>query len=239
MQNNNRKVFDNLISRTKIYLVIILILLIIISMQDIKWIIPSIIILLNNKRKNEISETLQDLTISVDSAAKSTLINSPFPLLILETDGNIIWRSSKFVSEFEKIDMNPYIDEILTEIKKDIENSKNVDKYAKVSQYTEKEVIRQDKTYRIISKYVHSNNKEKRNKKEYMVMVYFINITENVTLQQKYKDTRSCVEIISIDNYEENMQLIDTEEKPQIIAEIDKAILEWANQTFVYLSKDI
>ncbi len=240
MQNNNRKVFDNLISRTKIYLVIIFILLIIISMQDIKWIIPSIIILLlvvgytyfaNNKRKNEISETLQDLTISVDSAAKSTLINSPFPLLILETDGNIIWRSSKFVSEFEKIDMNPYIDEILTEIKKDIENSKNVDKYAKVSQYTEKEVIIQDKTYRIISKYVHSNNKEKRNKKEYMVMVYFINITENVTLQQKYKDTRSCVEIISIDNYEENMQLIDTEEKPQIIAEIDKAILEWANQT--------
>ena len=115
MQNNNRKVFDNLISRTKIYLVIILLLLIVICVQNTQWIIPSIITFAlvvgytyfaNNKRKNEISETLQDLTISVDSAAKSTLISSPFPLLILETDGNIIWRSSKFVSEFEKIDMN-------------------------------------------------------------------------------------------------------------------------------------
>ncbi len=240
MQNNNRKVFDNLISRTKIYLVIILLLLVIISIQNTQWVIPSIIILAlvviytyfaNNKRKNEISETLQDLTISVDSAAKSTLINSPFPLLILETDGNIIWRSSKFVSEFENIDMNTYIDDIILKIKQEIEKGKTIDKYAKAPQYLEEEITIEDKIYRVISKFVHSNNKEKKAKKEYMIMVYFIDITENVTLQQKYTDTRSCVEIISIDNYEENMQLMDAEEKPQIVAEIDKAVLEWANQT--------
>ncbi len=240
MQNTNRKVFDNLISRTKIYLVIILLLLVIICVQNTNWIIPSIIVMLlvvsytyfaNNKRKNEISETLQDLTISVDSAAKSTLINSPFPLIILETDGNIIWRSSKFVSEFENVEIDLYLDEIMDDVKKDIENSKNVDKHAKIPQYIEKELTIQDKVYRVIGKYVHSNNREKKAKKEYMVMVYFIDITENTILQQKYIDTRSCVEIISIDNYEENMQLLDAEEKPQIIAEIDKAILEWANQT--------
>ncbi len=240
MQNNNRKVFDNLISRTKIYLVIILLLLIAICVQNTQWIIPSIITFVlvvgytyfaNNKRKNEISETLQDLTISVDSAAKSTLINSPFPLLIVETDGNIIWRSSIFVSEFEKIDMNSYIDEILDEIKKEIENGKNIEGHAKATQYIEKEITIQDKIYRIIGKYVHSNNKEKKAKKEYMVMIYFIDITENVILQQKYIDTRSCVEIINIDNYEENMQLLEVEEKPQVVVEIDKAILEWANQT--------
>ena len=240
MQNNNRKVFDNLISRTKIYLVIILLLLIAICAQNTQWIIPAIITFVlvvgytyfaNNKRKNEISETLQDLTISVDSAAKSTLINSPFPLLIVETDGNIIWRSSKFVSEFEKIDMNSYIDEILAEIKKEIENSKNIEEHAKATQYIEKEITIQDKIYRIIGKYVRSNNKEKKAKREYMVMIYFIDITENAILQQKYIDTRSCVEIINIDNYEENMQLLEVEEKPQAVVEIDKAILEWANQT--------
>lgn len=240
MQNNNRKVFDNLISRTKIYLVIILLLLIAICVQNTQWIIPAIITFVlvvgytyfaNNKRKNEISETLQDLTISVDSAAKSTLINSPFPLLIVETDGNIIWRSSKFVSEFEKIDMNSYIDEILDEIKKEIENSKNIEEHAKATQYIEKEITIQDKIYRIIGKYVRSNNKEKKAKREYMVMIYFIDITENAILQQKYIDTRSCVEIINIDNYEENMQLLEVEEKPQAVVEIDKAILEWANQT--------
>ena len=39
-------------------------------------------------------------------------------------------------------------------------------------------------------------------------MLYFIDITENLALMQKYQDTRSCVEIIMIDNYEENMQLL-------------------------------
>ena len=75
MQNKNKKVFDNLISRTKIYLVIIFLLLIIICWQNKKFILPSILVyavvigytyLANNKRKSEISETLQDLTLTVD-----------------------------------------------------------------------------------------------------------------------------------------------------------------------------
>ena len=100
--NNNRKLFDNLVSRTKIYLVIIFILLVIISCLKLQMIIPSIVIYIsilaytyfaNNKRKSEISEQLQDLTLTVDSAAKSSLINAPFPLIIIETDGNVVWKS--------------------------------------------------------------------------------------------------------------------------------------------------
>ena len=97
-------------------------------------IIPSIIAYLailaytylaNNKRKSEISEQLQDLTLTVDSAAKSSLINAPFPLLILETDGNIVWRSSKFITEFANIDINNYISELITDIKSEIEKNKD------------------------------------------------------------------------------------------------------------------
>ena len=123
MQNTNRKVFDNLVSRTKIYLVIIFLLLLFISIQFNNLILPSILIFAaiigytyfaNNKRKSEISETLQDLTLTVDSTAKSSLINSPFPLLILETNGNIVWKSSSFVTEFQHIDVNDYIDECVS-----------------------------------------------------------------------------------------------------------------------------
>ena len=99
--SNNKKILDNLVSRTKIYLIIILILLIVICIYNPTFIIPSIIIyiaivaysyLANNKRKSEISEHLQDLTFTVDSAAKNTLINSPLPLIILETDGKAFTR---------------------------------------------------------------------------------------------------------------------------------------------------
>ena len=237
MQNTNRKVFDNLMSRTKIYLIIILLLLIAICVQNPRWIISSIIIMLlivgysyiaNNKRKNEISETLQDLVLNVDSAAKSTLINSPFSLIILETDGNIIWRSSKFVSEFEKMNINTYIDDLTLDFKNEIKTRQKDNQTNKMLQ---KEILVDGKIYNIIGKYANTRSKDKKSQKEYMLMLYFIDITENKQLKQKVKDSKSCCGIIMIDNYEENMQLLESSEKPQITAEIDKVVYDWANQT--------
>ena len=126
MQSNSRKVLDKLVSRTKIYLAIIFILLVIICIRDVHMIFPAICLFTlivtysyytNNKRKSAISETLQDLTLTVDSAAKTSLINSPFPLVILETDGNVIWRSSKFISEFANIDIKTYINDLSEDLR--------------------------------------------------------------------------------------------------------------------------
>ena len=62
-------------------------------------------------------------------------------------------------------------------------------------------------------------------------MLYFIDETENIKLQKEYKDSKSCVTIMMVDNYEETMQQLESEEKPQIIAEIDKCVYEWTDKT--------
>lgn len=238
MQNNNRKMLENLVSRTKIYLAIILILLIIISIQNIKYIIPSIIIFAtivgytyyaNRKRKSEISETLQDLTLTVDSAAKTSLINSPFPLIIFETDGNIIWRSSRYISEFNNINMNSYINELSSEIKKEIKSRKR-EENSKNSKDINREITIENKYYKIFGRYVHVKNRDKKNN-EYMIILYFIDETENIKLQKEYKDSKSCVGLIMVDNYEEIIRSIDSSEKPIVTAEIDRKMYEWANKT--------
>lgn len=231
MQRTSRKVLDTLVSRTKIYLAIIFVLLAYIAIQNTYMTVPCICIFTlivvysyytNNKRKSEISETLQDLSITVDSAAKTSLINAPFPLVILETDGNVVWRSSKFASEFANIDMNTYIKELSVDIKEEIQ---------KREKNNNQDILRQmeidNKTYRIVGRYV----KSKRNKAEYMVILYFIDDTENIKLQKEYKDSKTCVGIIMVDNYEETMQRLESEEKPQVIAEIDKYIYEWTDKT--------
>ncbi len=231
MQNNNRKVLDHLVSRTKIYLAIIFILLVVICIQNTYMILPSIAIFVgivvysyytNNKRKSELSETLQDLTLTVDSAAKTSLINSPFPLVILETDGNVVWRSSRFTTEFANIDINTYIKDLSIDIKDEIE---------KREKNNNQDIIRQmeidKKTYQVVGRYV----KSKKKKNEYMVILYFIDDTENIKLQKEYQDSKSCVGIIMVDNYEETMQRLESEEKPQVIAEIDKYIYEWTDET--------
>ena len=237
MQNTNRKVFDNLISKTKIYLAIICILLVIVCIENIEMIIPSILIFIavvgysyyaNNRRKSEISETLQDLTLSVDTAAKSSLINSPFPLIILETNGNIIWRSSKFNIEFQNFDINTYLNNLIEDIVLDI-------KEAEKENSKEKEILKHvelnGKNYKILGKFVHSKKYDKKHEDKYMMMLYFIDETEIVKLKEEYKDSKSCITIIMIDNYEETMQQLEVEEKPQVTAEIDKCIYEWTDQT--------
>ena len=235
MQNSNRKFFETLISKTKIYLVIILILLIILSVQNHIMIIPSIVVFVsvviysyytNNRRKSEISETLQDLTLTVDSAAKTSLINSPFPLIIIETDGNIIWKSSKFNIEFMNIDINSYLNDLVIDIKTEIESREN-----KKERTIVRHIELNNKYYEIVGKFVHSKHHENKNNDIYMLMLYFIDETENIKLQKEYKDSKSCVTIMMVDNYEETMQQLESEEKPQVIAEIDKCVYEWTDKT--------
>lgn len=234
-ENNSRKVFDSLVSRTKIYLVIILILFILISVFRPILIIPSIILYIsilcytyfaNNKRKSEISEQLQDLTLTVDSAAKSSLINSPFPLVILETNGNIVWKSSKFVTEFADIDMDNYIDDLIIDIKDEIEKSDNKKR---------KSVIRQiqigKKTYTVQGEFAKSKKYERKKSPEYMMILYFIDETEKVKLKQENEDKKICVGIIMIDNYEEVTQRVDAEQKTQLIAKVESTIYDWVNET--------
>ena len=236
MQNNNIKIFDSLVSRTKIYLVLIFILLVIISFQSPKMIIPSIIIyalilwytyFANNKRKSEVSQHLQDLTLNVNSAAKNSLIHSPFPLVILESDGNIIWRSTKFVSEFAEVEIDNYIRDLLEKIEQNAEYQEGEQKEKSI-----KENIKIDsREYQILGEFIKSGTRDRRRNSKNMMILYFIDETEQNKLKKEYSDSKSCVGICMIDNYEETMQQIDTEERPQVIAEVEKAIYEWANKT--------
>ena len=236
--NTNRKVFDKLVSKTKIYLVIIAILLIILCCYEINFITPAILTYIliimyaywtNNKRKAELSEHIKDLTLTVDSAAKGTLINSPFPLVIIETDGNIIWKSSKFIHEFANIDINNYLNNIVKEIKLEIENGSEQDK-KELEELIYKQVKIGEKTYKVLGEYVRSKEKDKKKENEYMTTLYFIDETKSIELEQKYNDSKLCVGIIMIDNYDEIMQRVADEDKPVLIAQIEKSLYDWATE---------
>lgn len=241
MQNTTKKAFEILNSRTKIYLIIIAILLIIICFFQIALIMPAVIffgliclyaVLTNNKRKAEISEHIQELTINVNSAAKSTLIKSPFPLIIIETNGNIVWRSSKFVNEFQEIEIDKTIDDLVKDLQIEIEKKESDTDVNKIKDKTIlKQIQIENKTYNIIAEYVKSRQNNKRKQNEYMLIIYFIDITENIKTLKKYNETQTCIGIITIDNYEELIQRISAEEKLQVTAKIEKAIYEWAGKT--------
>ena len=129
MSNNSNNFFDKLVSKTKVYLVIIAILLIVLCVIKPILIAPAIIVYvliimytywINQKRMAEVSEHIKDLTLNIDKVSKRTLINSPFPLIIVETDGSVIWKSTKFISEFRDVEINPILDEVIKNLRLEI-----------------------------------------------------------------------------------------------------------------------
>lgn len=225
---------DKLISRTKIYLVVIAIILVILCVVEPKAIIPSILAYIaifvytiwsNNKRKTEISEHINELTVSVDKAAQSTIINSPFPLVVLETNGNIIWKSSNFIKEFANIDTGTTLTDVIKELKLKIENGKNTNNIS----ISESMKIG-DKNYKVIAEYTKLREKEHKNSSEYMATVYFLDETNYVKLLEEYTNSRTCIGIIVLDNYEELMQRVTEEEKLKITSNAEKNIYSWVNE---------
>lgn len=229
----NDKSFKSLISRTKIYLALIAILLILLCIKDVTYIIPSIIayaliviysLWTNNKRIDEISKHIQDVTLNVDSTIKSSLVNSPFPLIIMETSGSVIWKSSKFVSEFANTDILQVIKSLAKEIKLDILESK-LNKETIKNQSIEKEIEIGKRTYKVLGEYVKSKKKKQN---EYMMTLYFIDNTEYLNTLNELKNRNSCVGFIMIDNYDEMIELLPDDKKTLILAEVEKKILDWA-----------
>ena len=132
MSEKNDKILDKLISKNIIYIAIITLLCISLSVYNLRWVIPSIVIFLltimytvwiSSKKRVEIENHIQDLTSDISSASKGNLVNTPIPLVLMETNGNIVWRSKSFVKEFQNIDIATYLNPIVKEIKLDIEKN--------------------------------------------------------------------------------------------------------------------
>ena len=134
----------------------------------------------------------------------------------------------KFNSEFMDVDINSYMNDLSIELRSDIESREDK---------KNRDIVRQitigNRIYKIIGRYVDFKNKDrdKKGKKEYMIILHFIDDTENVKLQKEYKDSKSCVGIIMVDNYEETIRGLDASEKPIVTAEIDKKMYDWASLT--------
>ena len=179
----------------------------------------------NKRRKSELSEQLKDLTLNVNKTAKTTLINSPFPLIIIEANGNIIWRSEKFNNEFKDLNKdNLELMALLNNIKQIAVSKKNsMEKKQKGKIEIEFDINR--RTYKISGTYIKTNKDENN---DYTFILYFIDQTEIKKLQEKEEETEINIGMISIDNYDEINQRLSGEIKSQVIAKIEQCIYEWA-----------
>lgn len=234
MPNSNGKMIDRLTSKNIIYILVIGCLCIALCIYDLSWIIPSIFIYIaiivytmwvTGKKRTEIENHIKSVTSDVDTASKGNLINTPIPLVLIETNGNIIWRSKKFVTEFENIDIATNLNPIVKEIKLDIEKN---DETVEIS----KQFKIDKKVYRIRGSVVKTKRRDKRKQqKEYILSLYFMDETKYNELFDAYNNSRPCIGIAIIDNYEDIIQRILPENKIELLAKIEREIIDWVTST--------
>ena len=225
--NNDNKLVNSLVSKSKLYLVLIALLLIKLCTYEKDFILPAIIfyvliviytVLINSKKKSEIESHIEEVAIGMNFAVRNYLNKSPIPLIVIETDGNIIFKSPSFIKEFsnlnQDIDINTYLESIIKEIKLEIENIEKKE--------ITKQITIENKIYKVFCEYSVSKKRDKRKR---------IDDTKYNELFDKYIGEKNCMGIAVIDNYDEITQRLLSEEKLQVIASVEKVIYDWASST--------
>jgi len=218
-----------------IYIFIIFLLCVLICIYDFRLIIPSILLCfillvytnwIGDKKRAELVNHIEEITTDMNSATRNNLINSPIPLLLIETDGTIIWKSKSFIETFDNVDVITYLNPIIKEIKLNIEENDD-DKI----KYITKQFNIEDKFYKIYCGISKSKKKDKRKQTEYQLTLYFIDDTKYNELFDQYNNSRMCVGIAMIDNYEDVIQRSLSEEKTELISNVEKIMFDWAKET--------
>ena len=231
MSSNNEKFFNKFIFKNLLYVLMIVFFCIVLCVYDLRWIIPSIILSViltvytiwdNIKNKDELLDRIEQATSDLNSGAKINLINSPIPLVLIETDGRIKWKSRTFVEEFQNTDMSTYLTSLVKELKLDLD--KDDTKATIVKQFNINKKI-----YKINGVVVKKRRDKRKNGQEYMLNLYFIDETKYNTLFDKYNNSKTCIGLAMIDNYEDIIQRAMPEEKLELLANIEKELIEWIN----------
>ena len=145
-----------------------------------------------------------------------TVLNFPIPAIIVTNQGDILWNNNELEMLFKGINKQKYMENLIKELN---------DEYDERFIGIDKELSIHDKHYRLLGNLV--NLKKGSKEKEAVLMFYFIDRTEYYKLYKMYDDSKDCVGIIMIDNYEELIQgMIDTD-RPQLFATVERKLREW------------
>lgn len=233
MSNSNNKLLDKLTGKNLVYILVIAVLAIALCVYDLRWIIPAIFLFCfiivytiwsTSKKKTEIENHIENINSDISSASRGNLVNTPIPLVLVQTDGNIVWRSKAFVKEFQNIDIATYLTSIVKEIKLEIEKKdENID--------IVKQFNIEKKVYKIRGRIVKTKRRDKKKQREYVLSLYFVDETKYNELFDEYNNSKNCIGVAMIDNYDEIIQRVLPEKKIELMAKIEKEIIEWITRT--------
>ncbi|MGL5711860.1 MAG: DHH family phosphoesterase [Paraclostridium sp.] len=167
-------------------------------------------------RRNEWNKYIQDLALDIDEVTKKAILNLPIPLCILEFDGSITWYNAKFHEMTDKEDtLGMNIENLVKNIDLRKVLNENNEMYTNISY--------KDRKYTIVYNVIKSDQEEKT---KYLMMLYWIDKTDYIKLENEYNNEKNVMAIIQVDGYDEVLQSSPEERRPLISVDVDKALAQ-------------
>jgi len=225
-----------LVPDTRIYLIILFVFILIVSYYNKSIGIVGIFLLayliyynlkISNIRREEWTRYVEDLSSDIDSATKYAVLNLPIPLTIVEFDGTITWYNPKFLDVVNSKDLlEKDIQDIIPnfDLRNILQNENELSDIIEINNRYFKVV------YNIVKL-------PKGHTSNYIIMIYWIEVTKYEELNDKYNEEQMVVGLIQVDNYDDVMQSTEETKRPLVSAEIEHKLNLWAGKINGFIRK--
>lgn len=213
--------YKHLVPNTKLYMIIIALIIGVLFIKGnmiegfIALVVYFFLVIYNlntfRKNKNKWKEFIEDFSSNLDIATRNTLINLPFPLLIIGEEGNISWYNTRFSSIIGKEEV---LGKNVTELIKDfdIKDSKDIHNNVKIN----------NRYYDVYTSIV--NTTEVQYATNNITILYFYDVTTN----KESLENKENIMLIEVDNLDEVIKSTEEDKRPLLAAEIERAINSYA-----------
>ena len=176
----------------------------------------------NQKRRQGILQYIDSLTGSVDTASKSTLINSPLPIMVFRPDtGEVIWSNENFL---QLAGVREHLFEMKVE---DAVPEFPVQWLLEGKQECPGRVLMNSRRFRVYGSLVRA--KGRGGEQNLVATTYWVDTTDADELQERYVSTRPVLAVLMVDNYEDLMKACADTARSAVLAQIDEKLNVWAS----------
>jgi c-di-AMP phosphodiesterase-like protein len=179
-----------------------------------------------NNREEMWTAYIENLSSNIDSVTRYAVLDMPIPLSVIEFDGSISWYNATFSEMIETKDLlEKNIEDLITGFKVSniLHNQENM----------VVEVTIKGRHYKVLYNIVRTST----NDEKYMIMLYWIDITNFQNLKVKYNDEKAVAIFVEIDNYDDVLKKTEEGHRPLVIAEIDRRIGLWGSRMNAAIQK--
>ncbi len=217
-------------SNNKVYMIIIAVLILMLILYEDKKIIGIIAVCLyifliiyniknTRSRKNKWKKFIEDFSSKLDMATRSTIVKLPFPLVIIKMTGDVLWYNQNFSLILKGKDiLGQNIKNIAGDfnVKQAANGKENIFRYIKIN----------DKHYDIYSNIVATSE----DFKDRVMILYFYDVTNSYNIMTSINANKETVMLMEVDNFDDVIKTMEEDDRPLIIAEIERTINMYAQR---------